>query len=439
MGCLNSPLYNLITTTLDNDDMANLTSNMLVLAVKNDSPDLKSFDAEVCGDLVGDPPSGKAPEASDDFPEHDPDNEDLHDSDDGYDHESEYEISIPCEKGKKTSENEMVVASAEVPEDSDFLDDDGEELEDSDDGYDYESENETNDPGGKGKNIAENELAAAGDCLNELDTFRAEWLENLRLGDKIQEVVDKGPGMLPEKLPYSGGGNDSDGLSVSRLWLGDVDKGERSVDPISRESWVETVGMEMNEFEQEQLLQEEMWKYYAANPNRNGNGITPSIPATVINLSQRAPLLYRVFDDESVSTYMPTGFIAGSSQMPSNASEFGQMVGNHAQWRGRVPTPFISVTDSQQVVRWQISIRNRPGVMVAIIDTSIFVDLLEGQVWQMDEVMNHFGVKPPGTCRWKSFEDEYLCGLQIPECAVLQVCEPKVFFMMAEIYLDERK
>lgn len=125
--------------------------------------------------------------------------------------------------------------------------------------------------------------------------------------------------------------------------------------------------------------------------------------------------------------------------MPSNASDFGRMVGNHAQWRGRVPTPFISVTDSQQVVRWQISIRNRPGIMVAIIDTSIFVDLLEGQVWQMDEVMNHFGVKPPGTCHWKSFEDEYLCGLQIPECAVLEVCDPKVFFVMAEIYLDGRK
>lgn len=278
MGCLNPPLYNLTTATLDNDDMANLTSNTLVLAMKNDSPDSKSFEAEVCGDLAGNPPSGKAPETSDDYPEDDLDNENLHDSDDGYDHESEYEISIPCDKGKNTSESEMVVASEEVPEDSDdYLedDDDAEELDDSDDGYDYESENETNNPGSKGKNIAENELAAAGDSLNELDTFRAEWLENLRLGDKIQEVVEKRPELLPEKLPYSGGGNDSDGLSVSRLWLGDADKGERSVDPISRESWVEMVGIEMNEFEQEQLLQEEMWKYYAANPNRNGNCITP--------------------------------------------------------------------------------------------------------------------------------------------------------------------
>lgn len=122
--------------------------------------------------------------------------------------------------------------------------------------------------------------------------------------------------------------------------------------------------------------------------------------------------------------------------MPSNAFEFGQMVGNHAQWRSRVPTPFISVTDSQQVVQWQISIRNRPGIMVAIIDTSIYVDLLEGQVWQMHELMAYFGVQPPGTCRWKSFEDEYLCGLLIPESAVLEVCDPKVFVRMAEIYLD---
>lgn len=278
MGCLNLPLYNHTTTTLDNDDMANLTRNTLVLAMRNDSPDSKSSEAEVWPDPVGDPPSSKAPEASDDDPEDDPDNEDLHDSDDGYDYESEYEISIPCNKGKNTSENEMVAASEEVPEDSDdFLedDDDGEELDADDDGYHYESENETNNPGGKGKNIAENELAAAGDCLNELDTFRAEWLENLRLGDKVQGVVEKRPERLPEKLPYSGRGNDSDGLSVSRLWLGDVDNGERSGDPISREGWVETLGVGMNEFEQEQLLQEEMWKYYAANPNRNDSGIAP--------------------------------------------------------------------------------------------------------------------------------------------------------------------
>lgn len=125
--------------------------------------------------------------------------------------------------------------------------------------------------------------------------------------------------------------------------------------------------------------------------------------------------------------------------MPSDASGFGQMVGNHAQWRSRVPTPFISVTNSHRVVQWQISIRNRPGIMVGIIDTATLVDLLDGQVWEMYELMNHFGVNPPGKCHWKSFEDEYLCGLQIPDCAVLEICEPKIFPRMAEIYLEGRE
>lgn len=77
--------------------------------------------------------------------------------------------------------------------------------------------------------------------------------------------------------------------------------------------------------------------------------------------------------------------------------------------------------------------------MVAIIDTALLVNVLDAQVWEMHELMNHFGVKPPGTCRWKSFKDEYLCGLRIPECAVLEVCEPKIFFKMAEVYLAGRE
>lgn len=120
--------------------------------------------------------------------------------------------------------------------------------------------------------------------------------------------------------------------------------------------------------------------------------------------------------------------------MPSDPSEFGRMIGNHAQWRSRVQTPFISVTDSERVVRWHLSIRNRSGIMVAIINTEVLVDLLNIQVWQMHAVMDHFGVKPPGRSYRSTFDNEYLCGLRIPEAAVLAVCEPKLFDRMAEIY-----
>lgn len=201
--------------------MAGFTSTTLVFKMENDNPDSKSVDAGQCGD-----PDGET-------------------------------------------------SSDEAPDDSDSLedDDDGEDLDESDDGYDYESEYEFSISSGKGKNIAES--VVAGDGSGELDAFRAEWLEKLRLGGEIQEEVVKIPEELPETVPYTGKGNDSDGLSVSRLWVGDDDNGQGSVDPPSSLRWKETLGIEMDEFEQEQLLQEEMWKYYAANPQRNDGGITP--------------------------------------------------------------------------------------------------------------------------------------------------------------------
>lgn len=201
--------------------MANFTSTTLVFKMENDNPDLKSVEAGQCGDRDGE------------------------------------------------------TSSDEAPDDSDSLedDDDGEDLEASDDGYDYESEYEYSISSGKGKSIAES--VVAGDGSGELDAFRAEWLEKLRLGGEIQEEVVKIPEELPETVPYTGKGNYSDGLSVSRLSVGDDDNGQGSVDPPSSSRWMETLGIEMDEFEQEQLLQEEMWKYYAANPQRNDGGITP--------------------------------------------------------------------------------------------------------------------------------------------------------------------
>lgn len=154
----------------------------------------------------------------------------------------------------------------EDPEDPDHSsehDDDEEDLDntDEDDYYD-DSDYEVSISSGKGKDVAQN---AAGNASSELELFRAEWLQNLKLDEGIQGQDEK----KPEGLLYGAGQqdrSDSDGLSVSRLWLGDDAKHQQFEDMPSGSSRVETIGEAMDEFEQEQLLQEEMWKYYAANP-----------------------------------------------------------------------------------------------------------------------------------------------------------------------------
>lgn len=145
--------------------------------------------------------------------------------------------------------------------------DDGDDADDTDDDY-YESESESESEvsissHGEG-NMSQNELAAG----NALETFRAEWLQNLRLGEEIQGQDPRGA----EELPYSrsqGDGHDSDGLSVSRLWLGENDNDHQFDDLPSSGHRAAILGQEMDEFEQEQLLQEEMWKYYAENRTEN--------------------------------------------------------------------------------------------------------------------------------------------------------------------------
>lgn len=144
--------------------------------------------------------------------------------------------------------------------------DDGDDADDTDDDYYYESESESeiSISSHEGENMSQNELAAG----NALEAFRAEWLQGLRLGEEIQGQDARGA----EELPHGGSqsdGHNSDGLSVSRLWLGENDNCHQFEDLPSSGHRAAILGQEMDEFEQEQLLQEEMWKYYAE--NRTGN------------------------------------------------------------------------------------------------------------------------------------------------------------------------
>lgn len=159
-------------------------------------------------------------------------------------------------------------------------------LEDTDDDDYYESEYAISNSSRGGGIKSQNELAAAGNGSDELKAFRAEWLQNLKLSEGIQGQDVKGP----EQLPCGGGQGDednSDGLSVSRLWLGDDYNCYEFEDQPSSGNRV-TLGHEMDEFEQEQLLQEEMWKYYAENRNRNGQS---NVPRYYINNSSYELLL----------------------------------------------------------------------------------------------------------------------------------------------------
>lgn len=199
--------------------MAYCTSTTLVFGAENANPESKSTGAEQGG--RGDTGAGLSDEEhedGDDSSEHDDDEEELDNTDeDDYYYDSEYEVSISSHKGKNASHD------------------------------------------------------VAGNALNELEAFRTEWLQNLALDEKVQGQ----DGKRPENLAYGGGQGDpcdSDGLSVSRLWLGDDENRQQSEDLPSSSARVETIGQEMDEFEQEQLLQEEMWKYYTANREQREDG-----------------------------------------------------------------------------------------------------------------------------------------------------------------------
>lgn len=146
----------------------------------------------------------------------------------------------------------------------------GEEEGDSEDDLDddYYDEYESSIHSYGEDNGPRRKVGGAEDGLNELEAFRVDWLKCLEL----QKYFDGQDARERRDAARKGKGNQevddgSDTLSVSRLWLGD--------------EGLQAFSQNLDEFEQEQLLQEEMWRYYAENPHRNEDGGTVRYENTV--------------------------------------------------------------------------------------------------------------------------------------------------------------
>lgn len=154
------------------------------------------------------------------------------------------------------------------------------------------------------------------------------------------------------------------------------------------------------------------------------------------------PILYRVYDETSVSKYSWEGFTAASSFMPQDTFHFRNMVNLHGNWSSREGTPFISVTSSPDAVAWHVGIRqasrNQPNIMVALIDTATLLGSCQASVWKMHDARDHFGLQP-----WKynrrAFDNEYICALRIPARAIFACCKPHYFKQNALMFLETMK
>lgn len=158
----------------------------------------------------------------------------------------------------------------------------------------------------------------------------------------------------------------------------------------------------------------------------------------VTSVTDLPPILYRVYDDTSISKYTWKGFASGGRRMPRNASQFKAMVERHGNWTSRKRTPFVSVTASPDAASWHIVKKKATGddtnIMVALIDTVALLGPCQTSVWKMHDAMDHFGLEP-----WKgdrhAYDNEYICALAIPAKAVFACCQPELFMDTALAFL----
>lgn len=159
----------------------------------------------------------------------------------------------------------------------------------------------------------------------------------------------------------------------------------------------------------------------------------------VTSVTDIPPILYRVYDETSVSKYSWDGFTAGASCMPQDAFNFKNMVNFHGNWSSREGTPFISVTCCPNAAAWQVAIRqasrNEPNIMVALIDTAALLGQCQISVWKMHDARDHFGLQP-WKCHRRAYDNEYICALKIPAKAIFACCQPAYFRQNALIFLD---
>lgn len=159
-----------------------------------------------------------------------------------------------------------------------------------------------------------------------------------------------------------------------------------------------------------------------------------------MSAAELPPILYRVYDETSVSKYSCDGFTAAAPTMPLDAFNFRNMVNLHGNWRSREKTPFISVTSTPDGAARQVAIRQasrtEPYIMVALIDTAVLLGQCRTSVWKMHDARDYYGLVP-WMCHRRAFDHEYICGLRIPAKAVLACCRPEYFRRIAMMFLED--
>lgn len=160
----------------------------------------------------------------------------------------------------------------------------------------------------------------------------------------------------------------------------------------------------------------------------------------VASLADLPPVLYRVYDNTSVSKYTWRGFAGGSAMPPLTAAAFKLSLKNHANWSSRQPTPYVSVTTSADSALWHIAKKQARGantnIMVALIDTSALLGAGGARAWRMLDAMDHAGVVPRRGDR-RVYVNEVICAGGIPAGVVFACCRPGYFREAAEAFLRE--
>lgn len=158
----------------------------------------------------------------------------------------------------------------------------------------------------------------------------------------------------------------------------------------------------------------------------------------ITSATELPPILYRVYDETSVSQYSSDGFTAAAGSMPVDAFQFQNIVNLHGNWSSRDKSPFISVTSTPDGAARQVAIRtasrNQPYIMVALIDTAALLGPCQTTIWKMHDVRDHFGLQP-WKCHRRAFDHEYICALRIPARAVFACCRPEFFKQNAAMFL----
>jgi hypothetical protein len=132
---------------------------------------------------------------------------------------------------------------------------------------------------------------------------------------------------------------------------------------------------------------------------------------------QEPQFFYRVYDNQSVSKLTEYGFQTPDAAFDPSAPWAKHVVKRHMDWSNRSPSPFISVTDSEEkaceYARQRVEL-GHTGVLMATINVS---ELRRANVsfWHMQTLARelHAYVEPRG---WNP--NEWLCLHYIPNDAV---------------------